>query len=63
MAKINPLEFAREVREETSKVTWPTRRETMISTVMVLIMVALASVFFFLVDSILHYGVNAVLGL
>ena len=43
--------------------TWPTRRETMISTVMVLIMVALASVFFFLVDSILHYGVNAVLGL
>ncbi|MCX7345524.1 MAG: preprotein translocase subunit SecE [Alphaproteobacteria bacterium] len=63
MAKINPLEFAREVREETSKVTWPTRRETMISTVMVLIMVALASVFFFLVDSILHYGVNAILGL
>jgi preprotein translocase subunit SecE len=63
VAKINPLEFAREVREETSKVTWPTRRETMISTVMVLIMVALASVFFFLVDSILHYGVNAVLGL
>ena len=63
MAKINPLEFAREVREETSKVTWPSRRETMISTVMVLIMVALASVFFFLVDSILHYGVNAVLGL
>jgi preprotein translocase subunit SecE len=63
VAKINPLEFAREVREETSKVTWPTRRETMISTVMVLIMVALASVFFFLVDSILHYGVNAILGL
>ena len=63
MAKFNPLEFAREVREETSKVTWPTRRETMISTVMVLIMVALASVLFFLVDSILHYGVNAVLGL
>jgi preprotein translocase subunit SecE len=63
VAKINPLEFAREVREETSKVTWPTRRETMISTVMVLIMVVLASVFFFLVDSILHYGVNAVLGL
>jgi preprotein translocase subunit SecE len=63
VAKINPLEFAREVREETSKVTWPSRRETMISTVMVLIMVALASVFFFLVDSILHYGVNAVLGL
>ena len=63
MAKINPLEFAREVREGASKVTWPSRRETMISTVMVLIMVALASVFFFLVDSILHYGVNAVLGL
>ncbi|MFO1121112.1 MAG: preprotein translocase subunit SecE [Hyphomicrobiales bacterium] len=63
MAKINPLEFVREVREEASKVTWPTRRETMISTVMVLIMVALASAFLFLVDFALHKGVNAILGL
>jgi preprotein translocase subunit SecE len=63
VAKINPLEFVREVREEASKVTWPTRRETMISTVMVLIMVALASAFLFLVDFALHKGVNAILGL
>ena len=61
MAKINPLEFAREVREETSKVTWPTRRETMISTVMVLIMVALASVFFLIVDFLLNMGVEKLL--
>ena len=55
--------FIQQVRSETEKVTWPSRRETAVTTVMVLIMVALASVFFFVVDSILHYGVNAVLGL
>ena len=63
MAKINPVEFLQEVREEASKVTWPTRRETLISTAMVMVMVALASAFFFVVDTLLHYGVNAVLGL
>ena len=46
MAKTNPVEFIQEVRDEASKVTWPSRRETMISTVMVLIMVVVASVFF-----------------
>lgn len=47
MAKINPLEFIQQVRTEVSKVTWPTRRETTITTVMVFLMVTFATVFFF----------------
>ena len=63
MAKTNPFEFVQEVRQEGSKVTWPSRRETVISTVMVMIMVALASIFFLAVDGFLNWGVNAILGL
>lgn len=63
MAKTNPLEFIQQVRSEASKVTWPTRRETLITTVMVFIMVALAMVFFFLVDTGLSYIVSLLLGL
>ena len=59
--KTNPFEFVQQVRQETNKVTWPTRRETMITTVMVLIMVALASVFFLGVDAVLRWIVNLVL--
>jgi preprotein translocase subunit SecE len=61
MAKTNPLEFLQQVREEANKITWPSRRETMITTVMVLIMVALAAVFFLIVDAILNWGVEKVL--
>jgi preprotein translocase subunit SecE len=61
MAKTNPVEFLQEVREEAAKVTWPTRKETMITTVMVMIMVALAAVFFLVVDMALQWGVNKVL--
>ncbi len=53
MAKTNPFEFIQQVRAETAKVTWPTRKETIITTIMVLIMVALASIFFFIADQIL----------
>ena len=63
MAKTNPFEFLQQVREEANKVTWPSRREVMISTAMVFIMVAAASVFFLIVDTILHSGVQWVLGL
>ena len=63
MAKTTPGEFVRQVRQETSKVTWPSRRETTVSVVMVIIMVILASLFFLLVDQILSLGVRAVLGL
>jgi preprotein translocase subunit SecE len=61
MAKTNPVEFIQEVREEASKVTWPSRKETMITTVMVMIMVALAAVFFLVADMILQWGVNKIL--
>jgi len=54
----NPFQFIREVRQETAKVTWPSRNETIITTVMVLIMVALTAMYFFFVDAILHWGVN-----
>ncbi|MCE8001022.1 MAG: preprotein translocase subunit SecE [Parvibaculaceae bacterium] len=63
MAKSNPVQFVQEVRSETSKVTWPTRRETIVTTVMVFIMVVMAAVFFFLADQVLSYGVSFVLGL
>jgi len=59
--KTSPVEFARQVRSETSKVTWPSRRETAITTVMVFIMVALASVFFFIADQIMSWGVQLLL--
>jgi preprotein translocase subunit SecE len=64
MAKTSPVEFVQEVREEARKITWPSRKEVMISTVMVLIMVSLASVFFLVVDTILKWGIdNWLLGL
>ena len=63
MAKTSPVEFVRQVRQETSKVIWPTRRETMMATIMVLIMSILAAVFFFVVDQILSFGVQSILGL
>ena len=63
MAKTNPLQFFQQVRSEASKVTWPTRRETAVTTVMVFIMVAFATVFFFLADVALSRGVAFVLGI
>jgi preprotein translocase subunit SecE len=61
MAKVNPVEFLQEVRQEARKITWPSRRETVITTIMVLIMVLLASVFFLIVDMILKWGVDKIL--
>jgi preprotein translocase subunit SecE len=63
MAKTNPGEFVQQVRREMAKVTWPSRRETMVTTIMVFIFVAISSVFFLLVDQVLSVGVKAVLGL
>ena len=63
MAKTNPLEFLQQVREEAAKVSWPTRRDTMISTVMVFIMVTIAAIFFLIVDFVLHSGVQWLLGI
>jgi preprotein translocase subunit SecE len=63
MAFINPLQFVRQVRQEVSKVTWPTRKETTISTGMVMVMVVLASVFFLLVDQFFAWAVRMIFGL
>ena len=63
MAKPSPAQFVQEVRQEVSKVTWPSRKETMISTAMVFVMVILAAMFFFFVDQILALGVKTIFGL
>ena len=63
MAALNPVKFLQEVRQEVSKVTWPSRQETLISTVMVLGMVALASVFFLAADQVIAWAVQAVLSI
>ena len=62
MAKATPQEFIRQVRQETSKVTWPTRKETAVTTGMVFVMVTVMAVFFFFVDQILAFGVRLILG-
>ncbi|MDY8110702.1 preprotein translocase subunit SecE [Fulvimarina sp. 2208YS6-2-32] len=61
MAKTNPFQFLQQVRSETAKVTWPSRRETTISTIMVFIMVAFAAVFFFVADLVLGYAVGFIM--
>jgi preprotein translocase subunit SecE len=63
MAKTNVAQFFREVRQEAAKVTWPTRRETAISTAMVVVMVILAAIFFLVVDEVLAFAVRLLLGL
>lgn len=61
MARTNPLQFIQQVRAETAKITWPTRRETMLTTVMVMVMAGVFAFFFFLVDMLIRFGLEAVL--
>lgn len=61
-SKTNPFAFLQQVRAETAKVTWPSRRETMISTAMVVVMAFVAAIFFFLADALMGYGVELILG-
>ena len=63
MAKTNPAVFMRQVRQEVSKVTWPTRKETAVTTAMVFVMVTLAAIFFLIVEQIISVGVQQILGL
>ena len=63
MARTNPFEFLQQVRTEVSKVTWPTRRETVITTIMVVIMSILAALFFLGVDWVLGTIVRFILGM
>ena len=62
MAKISPFKFLQEVCTETDKVTWPSRRETIITTIMVFVMVAVASVLFLVADQIIRIVITFILG-
>lgn len=63
MPAMNPAKFIREVRQEVGKVAWPSRKETMISVAMVLIIAIVAAVFFLLVDGFFSWGIRQILGL
>lgn len=63
MARTNPIQFIQQVRSEVSKVVWPTRREVLLTTVMVFILSALTALFFSLVDLIIQFGLRGVLGM
>ena len=60
---VNPLEFLQDVRAEAGKVTWPTRRETLITAALVILMVLLASLFFLVVDWVLRFFVTGILNM
>ena len=62
MSNTNPAQFIRQVRQETAKISWPTRKETLITTVMVFVFVFIASLFFFGVDSLIAWAVKHVMG-
>jgi preprotein translocase subunit SecE len=63
MATTNPAQFIQQVRSEVSKITWPTRREVVLTTVMVFALSALAALFFGLVDIVIRFGLQSLLGL
>ena len=63
MAKISPFKFLQEVRAEADKVTWPTRRETLITTIMVFVMVAAASILFLVADQVIRIVITFILGI
>jgi preprotein translocase subunit SecE len=63
MAKVSPFKFLQEVRSEAQKVTWPTRKETTVTTIMVFVMVVVASIFFLLADQVMRIAVSFLLGI
>jgi preprotein translocase subunit SecE len=63
MAKTNAAEFLQQVRQEAARVTWPSRKETMVTTAMVFLMVFIAAAFFFVVDWVMSHGVQLVYGI
>lgn len=63
MARTNPVQFIQQVRDEVSKVTWPTRREVTLTTIMVFIMAVLTAIFFSLVDFGITRGLQGLFGL
>jgi preprotein translocase subunit SecE len=63
MAITNPFQFIQQVRSEVSKITWPTRREVLLTTIMVFVMSAIAALIFALVDLIIRSGIQSVLNI
>jgi len=63
MATTNPLQFIQQVRTEVAKVVWPSRREVMLTTVMVFILAALTAIFFAIVDILIRGGLQQILGM
>jgi len=63
MSKAGPFQYFREVKQEAQKVTWPSKKETIASTIAVFIMVTLASIFLYLSDQVLAYLVSLILGI
>lgn len=63
MAITNPFQFIQQVRSEVSKITWPTRREVLLTTIMVFVMSAIAAVIFALVDLLIRSGIQSVLNI
>lgn len=61
--RVSPAQFVRNVKSEVAKVVWPTRKETITTTILVFIMVILSALFFFVVDQILSHGIRLLLGL
>lgn len=62
MAKTNPFMFLQQVRDEVAKVTWPTRNETAITTVMVFVMATIAAIFFLIADQLMGWAISLILG-
>ena len=63
MATTNPFQFIQQVRSEVSKITWPTRREVLLTTIMVFVMSAIAALIFALVDLLIRSGIQSVLNI
>ena len=63
MAKLDPAQFVREVRQEASRVTWPSRKETLITTGLVLGLSTLAAIFFLVVDQLIQLAIRLVFGI
>ena len=63
LARLDPAQYVRDVRTEVAKVTWPTRKETTVTTLMVFVMVFITSIFFLLADQVMRVGVSFLLGI
>lgn len=62
MAKAGPIEFIKQVRQEVARVSWPSRKETTVSTIMVFVMVFIAAVFLFFADQVIAFLIQLILG-